>query len=159
MTQQQGQLAQTDQTPLLTHGFAEPLTFAHQWVSLRLDTPSSDLQEEVLPEEEVVVDSQEEPRRQPWRGWRWISRWRRTCGPTSQPSRRTSRRPTSGERPFYLHQRPQEGRRIYGSMETLPKSSQRDVTNGQYVLTVHAFSHICSGTHNHRMGSLHQRLA
>ena len=59
MQQQQGQQAQTDQIPLLTHGFAEPSTSAHQWVFPHLDTPYSDPQEEVLGEE-VAADSQEE---------------------------------------------------------------------------------------------------
>ena len=60
MTQQQpGQLAQTNQTPLLTHGSAGLLTFARQWVFPRLDTQYSDHQEEEILQAEGV-DSQEE---------------------------------------------------------------------------------------------------
>ena len=70
MTQQQPeQLAQTNQTPLLTHGSAEPSISAHQWDSPLLDTLYSDLQaeahrveeEEDSPvEEEVEAEFQEE---------------------------------------------------------------------------------------------------
>ena len=60
MTQQQPeQLAQTDQIPLLTHGSAELLTFAHQWDFPRLDTLCSDHQEEETLQVEEA-DSQEE---------------------------------------------------------------------------------------------------
>ena len=49
MTQQQSeQLAQIDQIPLLTHGSAELLTFAHQWDFPCLDTQYSDHQEEEI---------------------------------------------------------------------------------------------------------------
>ena len=60
MQQPQGQQDPTSLTPLVTPGFAEPLTFAHQRVFPHLDTLFSDHQEEVLPEEEVEEDSQEE---------------------------------------------------------------------------------------------------
>ena len=61
MQQPQGQQDPTSLTPLVTPGFAEPLTFVHQWVFPHLDTPSSDHQEETLQEEEEVEeDSQEE---------------------------------------------------------------------------------------------------
>ena len=61
MTQQQHERQdQTNPIPPLTPGFAEPSIFARQWVFLHLDTPSSDHQGEVLPEEEVEEDSQEE---------------------------------------------------------------------------------------------------
>ena len=61
MTQQQReQQAPTSQTLLITPGSAELLTYAHQWVFLHLDTPSSGPQEETLPGEEAEEDSQEE---------------------------------------------------------------------------------------------------
>ena len=60
MLQQHRQQAQTDQTLPAIHGCATLSTFAHQWVFLRPDTPSLDLQEEALQEEEVAADSQEE---------------------------------------------------------------------------------------------------
>ena len=60
MPQQYGQQAQTNPILPLTHGFAEPLTYDHQWVFLHQDTPYSDPQAEALPEEEAVGDSQEE---------------------------------------------------------------------------------------------------
>ena len=59
MQQQQERQDQTDQTPLLIHGSAEPSTSTHQWDSLHPDTPFFDLQEEVHPEE-AAADSQEE---------------------------------------------------------------------------------------------------
>ena len=60
MQQQQEQPVQIDQTLPAIPGYAKLSTFAHQWVSLRLGTPSLDLQGEIPQEEEVVVDSQEE---------------------------------------------------------------------------------------------------
>ena len=60
MPQQYEQQAQTDPILLLTPGFAEPLTYDHQWVFLHQDTPCSDPQAEALPEEEAAGDSQEE---------------------------------------------------------------------------------------------------
>ena len=61
MTQQQHERqVQTNPIPPLTPGFAEPSIFVRQRVFLHLDTPSSDHQGEVIPEEEVEEDSQEE---------------------------------------------------------------------------------------------------
>ena len=60
MPQQHEQQAQTNQILPVTHGSTEPLTFAHQWDSLRLDTRYSDLQAGVHPEVEEVADSQVE---------------------------------------------------------------------------------------------------
>ena len=68
MPQQHERQAQTNQTLLIIHGFAEPLTFAHHWVFPLLDTPYSDLQaeahrveeEEDLPEAGVVSQEEEE---------------------------------------------------------------------------------------------------
>ena len=60
MQQQPERQGQTNPILPITHGFAEPLTFAHQWVFPHRDTPSSDHQEEILPVEEVEEDSQEE---------------------------------------------------------------------------------------------------
>ena len=60
MPPQQELQDQIDLIPPLTPGFAEPSTFAHQWVFPHQDTPSSDHQEEALPEEGAAEDSQEE---------------------------------------------------------------------------------------------------
>ena len=60
MQQQQEQQGQIDQILPLIHGSAELSTFAHQWDSLHPDTPSSNHQGEVPPEEEAEADSQEE---------------------------------------------------------------------------------------------------
>ena len=60
MQQQQEQQVRIDQTLPLTLGSAELSIFAHQWDFPHLDTPSSDLQEEVPLEEEVAADSREE---------------------------------------------------------------------------------------------------
>ena len=60
MTQQQsGRPAQTNQTPLLTHGSAERLTFDHRWDFPHLDTQYSNHQEEEILQAEGA-DSQEE---------------------------------------------------------------------------------------------------
>ena len=60
MPQQYGQQAQINPILPLTPGFAEPLTYDHQWVFLHQDTPYSDPQAEAPPEEEAAGDSQEE---------------------------------------------------------------------------------------------------
>ena len=68
MPQQQEQQAQTDQTLLVIHGFAEPSIFAHQQDFPLLDTPYSDLQAEVhrveegedSPEAEAAFQGEEE---------------------------------------------------------------------------------------------------
>ena len=60
MPQQQELQDQTNRTLPVTRGSAELLIFVHQWDSPHLDTPSSDHQEEALPEEEVEEDSLEE---------------------------------------------------------------------------------------------------
>ena len=61
MQQQQELQDQINRILLLIHGSAELSTSAHQWDSLHLDILSFDHQEGVLlPEEEVVADSQEE---------------------------------------------------------------------------------------------------
>ena len=60
MQQQQEQQGPIDPIPPITHGFAEPLTSAHQWDFLHQDTPFSDPLVEVHPEEEAEeADSQE----------------------------------------------------------------------------------------------------
>ena len=66
MQQQHEQPVLTDQTPLITPGFVEPSTFAHQRDFPLLDTPYSDLQveahrvEEEVPQVEGEEASQEE---------------------------------------------------------------------------------------------------
>ena len=66
MPQQQGLQDQTNQTLPVIHGFAEPLTFVHQWDSPRLDIQYSNshkethLGEEVDPLAEAVSQEEEE---------------------------------------------------------------------------------------------------
>ena len=81
----------------------------------------------------------------PRRRWRWIPRRReswRTHASARKSSRRTTRRLTHWQRPLHIQRRPQEGRRIHGSLEVIPKGQSRDISNGQHVSLVHAFSHI-----------------
>ena len=60
MQQQCERQDQTNRTLPVILGFAEPLTYVHQWAFPHQDTPSSDPREEAPPEEEVEEDSQEE---------------------------------------------------------------------------------------------------
>ena len=58
MQQLPEQLAQTDQIPLITHGFAERSTSAHQQGFPRRDTQCSDHQEEELPQADSPVEEE-----------------------------------------------------------------------------------------------------